>query len=263
MDIYQFALLDHESLGFPETHARSLMLFRDSVVRPSLRAVDLEIDTFERSEEPEAMFFHEDLADLFQESVAGYLLTVQSMWERGLRTLMIKRDFRLRNGENIVKIQRAPWETLSKHFDDLMGFPLEAFDSYNDLYLLHNLGNAIRHGNGPSAIKVHELAPTLWMFWMPPNTTYQAGPFSIKIPADDPTHPPFENITLFESLLEQMILSVTWFWMDLEYIRCVSFHSASDQISNQLTIWAEERINRRTSRYWPEKTHVAHGSANI
>lgn len=254
LDIHHFELLDHKSLGFPAGHARALQLFRDSVVSPSLRAVDREIEENARSEEPGSEFFESDLTDLFQATVEGYLLTVQSMWERGLRGLLFSRERRLSGGAEVDALQKATWsshpKSLQSHFERLLGVPMTAFDSYEDLDLLQNLGNAIRHGDGPSAERVHKLAPSLWWNWIAPGETIQAGSFTITAPPDAPKHPSFNSVTLKEIVLEQMIQSVTGFWEDMECMRCNSFRNKHESTNRQLEAWPEERRRRRSTRVW-------------
>jgi hypothetical protein len=250
-DIHQFVLLDHDSLGFPEGHARALQLFRASVVTPSLREIDREIEENARSEEPGSEFFESDLADLFQATVEGYLLTVQSMWERGLRRLLANRERRLCGGAEVNTLQKALWssgpKSLQSHFERLVAVPLTSFDSYGDLDLLQNLGNAIRHGDGPSAERVHNLAPTLWWNWIGPGKTILAGPLTIVTPADGPS---FDNVTLKEVVLEQMIQSIAAFWEDLECMRCNSFRNKHESVVRKLEAWPDERQRRRSTRVW-------------
>ncbi len=254
LDLHSIALLEHESIGLPETHVRALALFRDSVVRPSLLVVDGEIRANDASDEPGAAFFEGDLAELHQATVEGYLLTVQSMWERGLRGLLVKRDKRLCGGQNVERLHRANWSNdtkgLQSHFERLLAVPLSAFDSYSDLDLLQNLGNAIRHGDGQSAKRVHELAPSLWWNWFPPGTTYDAGPFKVSVPADWPAHPSFDKVTLTEAVLEQMIHAVSGFWTDIECIRCNSFRRIDETVRRRLDAWPAEREQRRRTRFW-------------
>lgn len=254
LDIQQFVFLDHESLGFPAGHARSLQLFRDSVVLPSLRAVDREIEENARSDDPGAVFFESDLADLFQATVESYLLAVQSMWERGLRSLLVSREKRLHGGGEVNALQKATWSnginSLHCHFERLLTVPITAFDSYDDLNLLQNLGNAIRHGDGPSAKRVHELAPTLWFGWLAPGTSIQAGPYNITVPPDVPKFPSFDDVTLQKIVLEQMIQSVADFWEDLECMRCNSFRNKHESVVRHLEVWNEERRHRRIKRVW-------------
>jgi len=254
LDIYQFVLLNHDSIGSPTSHVRALQLFRDSVVRPSLQEIDREIEENARSDDPASVFYESDLADLFQATVESYLLSVQSMWERGLRKLLVSRERCLFGREEVNVLRRAIWSrearSLQFHFERLLGFPMAALDSYEDLDLLQNLGNAIRHGDGPSAERVHKLAPSLWWNWIAPGETLQAGPLTITAPDDAPKHPSFDIVSLGESVLEQMMQSVCDFWQDLEYVRCNSFRNKHESTVRQMIAWAEERRCRKTMRVW-------------
>jgi len=254
-NLHHFSWLDHESIGHPEGHAHSLELFRDSVVRPSLLAIDREIEEVDRSDEPAAEFFRGDLEDLFQATVEGYVLVVQSMWERALRSLLIAREKMLYEGSQRAALEQASWSgakgpNLQQHFERLLGVPIAAFDSFEDLDLLQNLGSAIRHGDGAAARKVHERAPSLWWNWLPPGESFDAGPFRVTVPADWPKHPSFGKVSLTEAVLEQMIQSVKEFWVDLECMRCNSFKRKSESVQRRLDAWPAERARRKLSRFW-------------
>lgn len=253
--LHYFAWLNHESIGHPEGHTRSLELFRDSVVRPSLLAIDREIEEVDRSDEPAAAFFRADLEDLFQATVEGYVLVVQSMWERALRSLLIAREKSLCQGSQRAALEQATWSgvkapNLQQHFERLLGVPIVAFDSFMDLDLLQNLGSAIRHGDGTAARKVYERAPSLWWNWLPPGEFVDAGPFSFTVPSDWPRHPSFCKVTLTKVVLEQMIQSVSMFWVDLENMRCNSFKRKSESVQCRLDAWPAERAQRKFLRFW-------------
>jgi hypothetical protein len=222
------------------------------VVRPLLQTIDQEIGDNARSGNPEAVFYESDLADLFQATIESYLFAVQSMWERGLRKLLISREKILHGGDEVAMLRKATWSSgarsLQFYFKRLLGVPMAAFDSYEDLDLLQNLGNAIRHGDGPSAERVHKLAPSLWWNWIGPGETILAGPITIKVPDDAPKHPSFDAVSLKESVLEQMMQSVCDFWHDLEYVRCNSFRNRHESTVRHLNALAEERHNRKSAR---------------
>lgn len=255
-DIHRIQVSDHESLGLVGQHADALTLFRDSVVRPSLKAIDAELEAIDNAgEDSLADFYRSDVEDLFSVTVEGFILMVQSMWERGLRAMLIKREKRLFAGAEVKAIESASWAGGSKpglqdHFQRLTGFSMSVFDSFDDLDLLLNLGSAVRHGDGGAARKVHAKAPSLWFNWLPPSATYTAGPFEFEEPLDKPPHPPFGEITLTQEVLEQMILSVSWFWEDLEYIRCNSFSRKHESTAARLAAWPQERAGRVAERVW-------------
>lgn len=199
-DIYQFSLLHHDSLKFTHSHGRSLQLFKDSVVHPSLLSLSNAIDANNRDDDPTAAFLVDDLANLFQATVESYLLAVQSMWERGLRDLLVTREKQLKTGIKITQLQNVKWsekgEGLQMYFELLLGLPMTAFDSYPDLDFLQHLANAIRHGDGRSAERIHILAPSLWFNWLGPGEALHAGPYTIVVPKDAPKHPSFNEVTL-------------------------------------------------------------------
>jgi len=253
-DITNYAWLDHDSIGFPDSHLASLKLFRESVVQPSLQALDVEITKLQGSDDPAAVFFSDDYAALFQTTVEGYLIAVQSMWERGLRAMLIRRERKLAQTPQPQALERATWggksPSLQDHFVRLMGVPLYAFDSYSDLDFLQNLGSAIRHGDGAAARKVHQLCPKLWFNWIAPGEEIVAGPFRVIAPYDGPKNPPFGSITLPESVLEQMIQSVMWFWEDIENMRCNSFKCKHHSVLAKISAWHASRLHRHNSRVW-------------
>ena len=253
-DITNYAWLDHDSIGLPGSHLESLKLFRDSVVQPSLQALDAEITKLQGSNDPAAVFIYDEYAALFQTTVESYLIAVQSMWERGLRAMLIQREKKLTQTSQPLVLERATWggksPSLQDHFFRLMGIPLHAFDSYPDLDLLQSLGNAIRHGDGAAARKVHQLCPNLWFNWIAPGEEIVAGPFRMVAPHDGPRNPPFDLITLPESVLGQMIQSVMWFWEDIENMRCNSLKRKHHSVVAKISAWQASRAHRQSSRVW-------------
>jgi hypothetical protein len=256
-DIGAFVWLEYESIGLPTSHIQSVELFRSNVVQPSLRSLDAEINRLEQSEDETACFLIGDFGELFQRSVEGFLIALQCMWERGLRNLILSRQKKLVGGLDRTAIERATWggktKELQRQFEQLLGLPIDAFDSYQDLDLLQNLGSAIRHGDGQAARKIYDTYPTLWFNWIAPGTKINVGSSYISIPNNGPLHPSFENITLTESLLEQMFLSVQWFWEDIEMIRCNSFKQKPYTVAQALASWPMQRIARAGQRRWPEQ----------
>lgn len=253
-NIQHFVLLDHDSLEFPEGHAYSLQLFMDSVIIPSLQTIDREIDENLRDEDPSSVFFESNLSELYQATVESYLLSVQSMWERGLRRLLVSREKRLNGGKEVEAVQKALWakgaKSIQCHFQRLMGISIMSFDSYDDLDFLQHLGNAIRHGDGPSANKVYELAPTLWFNSAHPAIEIKEGYYGISIPDKPLEYPSFESVTLQRVVVQQMIRSVSDFWEDLEYVRCNSFRNKSESVIQRLQNWSEIRVYRHRNRIW-------------
>jgi hypothetical protein len=254
-DITSYAWIDHESVGLHATgHVQSLELFKTNVVKPSLAALDHELHVLRQGEDITWVFLEDDYVELFDKTMQGYLLATQSMLERGLRALLCERERRLNNGDRVKTIQSARWTLdrggLQAHFKDLLGIPLTAFDTYDDLDLLQTLGNAIRHGDGTSSQKVYQMCPGLWPHWLSPGSVIEGGPFTIPVPLDAPAFPPFESISLPQALLEQLIQSVIWFWDDIEHMRCNSFSRKHSTVEQKLEEWKIARKQRSSIRVW-------------
>lgn len=254
-EITTFAWIEHESVGlFALGHIQSLELFRTKIVRPSLTALDHELQILRQSEDPTWVFLEDDYVELFDKTLQGYVLAIQSMCERGLRGLLGERARRLNEGLTVKAIQKARWamsqDGLQAHFKNLLGIELTAFDTYADLDLLQNLGNAIRHGDGPSSQKVYKMRPGLWPHWLPPDSVMQGGPFTIRVPSDAPAFPPFEAISIPQALLEQLIQSAIWFWDDIEHMRCNSFPRKNPTVEKKIEQWKIQREQRSSNRFW-------------
>ncbi|MEN5206682.1 hypothetical protein ABE493_00975 [Stenotrophomonas terrae] len=232
----------------------ALEMYRDELVRPSLQALDERLNQLERSEAIEDQFAHDDFAALHHATIEGYLLTTQSMFERGLRGMLVK--VAERTSPSLVdKVKKAPWDagqskSIQAHFQALMAAPLDLFGCDDDLLILQKLGNALRHGDGRSAEELHGLCPSLWWNWLPPGATLQVGEHEILIPADAPRHPSFDRITLPSELLEQMMQAVLWFWQDIEFVRCNSFKNKHPTAVRMLAEMRAARPLRKEQRYW-------------
>src|SRR5690554_6189145 len=94
-DITTYAWLDTDSVGFPSGHLQSLNLFKENVVQPSLQALAAKTTKLQVSDEPLAEFLADEYAKLFQSTIEGYVIAVQSMWKRGLRAMLIRRENKL------------------------------------------------------------------------------------------------------------------------------------------------------------------------
>ncbi len=133
----------------------ALEMYRDEVVRPSLRALDERLDQLQQSTAIEDEFAYDDFAALHHATIEGYLLTTQSMFERGLRGMLAK--VAERNQPGLVdKVKKDHWNpgrsnSIQVHFQELMDASLDLFGCNDDLLILQKLGNALRHGDGRSA----------------------------------------------------------------------------------------------------------------
>lgn len=215
------------------------------------------------SDDPTAVFLLSDLDELFQASVEGYLLTVQSLWEKGLRGMLIARERQLCAGEAESRIQCVPWRgpkqsDLHAHFERLMGFSIVALDAYQDLDLLQCIANAARHGDGPSARQVQKLCPGLHWSWRDPSEIDAAGRLRVNSLTTCSEHRPSPFAKEPVALLEQMTQAVIWFWEDMENLRCMSFRRKHHTVESRLRDWPAERALRESRRFWsPTKSSTS------
>lgn len=231
----------HEVAVFEGLDRTALELFRDKVVNASIDTLDRQIDALEHSEnEAERAFGVDVYAELRQSTIEGFLLTIQSMHERSLRSLMFAMAVRLGWPKaDCSKLQKALWalgekRSVQSEFERLFEAPIHWFGRYEDLDLLWTLANALRHGDGASAQRLHEMCPSLWTQWLAPGSLLPGGRF---VPDNAPAYPRFGRITLTRALLDQMIMTVQGFWEDVEFVRCNSFkqrHRSTDVFMDTL-----------------------------
>lgn len=243
----------------------ALELFRDKVIYPSLAELEATIDRLQASADDLDAFVLIDLEPLHQTTMEGYVLAVQSMFERSLRGMLQRAAARMFPEDTPSawndRIRRATWSgdgnTLQKLFRKLMGFPLSELDPDGDLDLLQELGSAMRHGDGRAAENIHRWCPELWVNWLPPGYVLDIDGFPlVRVPDDAPAHPSIEAISFPRALLEQMILSVLWFWRDIEYLRCRSFRACHPSTVRQLEASREARRSRASQRAWSRASVV-------
>jgi hypothetical protein len=255
-DTNTFTWADYEPVGFPTCHITALELYRDNVAHSSLKVLSDKIDELQKCDDAVALFALHDYEPMYQSTVEGYLLIVQSMWERGLRGMLNGRAKQLSKGDSYIGLlHQASWSgkkqpDLHHYFYELMGLPLRSFDSYDDLDLLQMFGNVLRHGDGHAARKLHRRCPSLWLNLGPGAYSAAREPFSAKFSSGSLKYPSVADITLPAIVFEQMVQSVVWFWEDIEYIRCNSFKRKHPSVVKKLDQHRLDRLNRSGKRVW-------------
>lgn len=231
----------------------SFATFQREVVFATLDYLDCKIESLLASEDlVERTFAADHYGDIRQSAIEAFLLATQSMHERALRGLMVgMAGMKGWPSGKITKIQSCSLDgagtSLRSLFIELFDASMEWFGIHEDLQFLHLLANALRHGDGGSAIKIHEIEPSLWITWIPPGSTI--GGF-YTVPHDAPRHPAFDTITLPRVLLEQMMMAVRGFWEDVEFVRCNSFSRKGEGIEKHLEELRGKRVLRSSERVW-------------
>lgn len=236
-DITKHKLVEHDVLRMALVHIVSLEEYRDHVVYPSITAISDKLDEISKSSDEAAVFMLGDFEELKKSTIQGFIIAVQSMWERGFRGMLSACESKMHNGIELIAIKKAKWIDkkggLQDHFQRLIGISMRSFTSYDDLDLLLKLSNGIRHGDGHSSNQVYGLCPSLWPYPAVPEQT-----------------PPFSEIVVPIEALQQMIQSVIWFWEDVENIRCNSFKLKAPIVERKLLSWSSDIHQRALKRVW-------------
>jgi len=198
-------------------HGRIIASFMKDVVASSLTSLKNEVRKWQTSDEGGAPFIAADAEHLLKTTIESYCLSIQSVWERQIRSYLVGCARYLRSDETLAsKIMKAQWDNVPKAFLDLRGIALQEFDSYPVLDLLHLTGNACRHGDGKSAKILFERCPDWWPHW---------AKLSINPDGSHSGVPPFSSIAIPETALYQFAEAIIWFWDDAEYIYLNSLKS--------------------------------------
>ncbi len=222
-------------------HANAVRLYLNSVVTPAMDAIAARHDELSHSDEPAACFMQSDIEGLYRSTVEAFALSIQSIWERQMREFLKGCARELQRSEAFVNLMATDdWAKLVKHFGDLRGLPLHAFDSFADLELLQLLGNACRHGDGKSARLLYDRWPELWPMWPPALPDLWEG-----LPLQNvPTHPPLAQISVPRALLDRLGHAVIWFWEDHNYVYINSINRKHWTVPGRLQEMREQRARR-------------------
>jgi hypothetical protein len=207
------------------------------VINPALDAIENQISGLRIDEEPALAFLEADLRSLQAETIKAFVLSIQSIWERQLRCFLIQCANDLKQAETGRSIEKESWAKLPDRLLNLRGISLRAFDSFNDLDLLHLLGSACRHGDGGSARDLYEREPGLWPHWPIQLPSEWVAPPSLS-------HPPFAMIEIPRELLARFTNAIVWFWEDLTYIYENSIQKKDPSVHKSLAEMRQARMAR-------------------
>lgn len=208
-------------------HDQTIREFVRDVVKPAIAVLDDKITALSLSDVPAREFIQTDTEDVRRETKLAFALSVQSIWERQFRGYLTGCASELQPEVNLKrKIQRAEWLDLCKLFAELRGIALSQFPSYEALRTLHLLGNACRHGDGPSTIELYERRPELW----------SSAPrlYEDIIGAPTPGPPPVQLMEIPVSIIEELSEAAASFWEDQGYIYNESIERKHESLEARL-----------------------------
>jgi hypothetical protein len=223
-------------------YRRTAQAFLDDVIEPALNALDVHVLNWSESDEAFAAFVQSDAEELLQATNMAFCLSTQAMWERQIRKYLCGCAQQLTGNADLARrCMRGSWNDLNKVFFELRGIHLSDFAEYRELDLLHQLGNACRHGDGPSAQALWHQNPELWPSRDLPSFSMQGseaerGPQSI------------DTICIPRDMLRRFVGAIVSFWEEAEYIYLESLERKHESVVAKLMILRREREFRSSRR---------------
>lgn len=226
-------------------HAEAVRLYLERVAAPALQAIDARCEELSQSPDPGAAFEQSDIETLRRSTIEAFILSVQSLWEKQLRTFLKACAHELQHGDAyLISLETDDWLGLTKRFHELRGLSMEAFDSFFDLDRLQLLGNACRHGDGKSARRLYDRWPELWP---KPSSAFPAFPDAPHTTIAKSDVRRFSQAVLSRSVLDRMTHAVIWFWDDHTYIYTNSIKRKHHSVEATLTKMRSARALRDRS----------------
>lgn len=210
-----------------------VLAYWDKVAKPALISAGNEVEYWAKSDIDGAPFIHSDMLDQSNVTATAMCLSLQSIWERQLRSYLINCARSISPGATKEKeIQDAYWDKLQRLFSELRGVPMTAFLSFPDLDLLALLGNVCRHGDGKSATKLWKHHPELWPErFSTPLPPHLAPPGSGANPKVTPSA---TAINISTEMLHKFTISIADFWVMVKYLYHESIKPMSQDFESQL-----------------------------
>jgi hypothetical protein len=216
-------------------HGVSVQSFFDDVIAPAIRTLEEKIAALGRSDNPGDAFAQADMEDVLKQTKMAFGLSIQSISGRQLRGYLRGCAEELRPSDGLAaQVAKGNWEKLCTLFLELRGIRLDAFPSFAELETLQLLGNACRHGDGPSAVELAKRCPELWRVYPP-------MPFEDQPP--DPGPPPVALMDVPVERLRAFVTAIAAFWDDAEYIYNESIERKHPSLEAKLA-------RERTERSW-------------
>lgn len=158
----------------------------------------------------------DDLRRAQLEMHRSFTMMLGGLWERNFQRLLADAAFLLAEPEQAgirEKIKAGSWNGLAAAFLAIRGFSLADFPVHAELELLHRVTSAVRHGDGPSADKVRELAPDMFLATAEPMNWFTY--FTRGADGDSAVNRlevTFERLTAFKD-------AVAGFWLEIDEMR--------------------------------------------
>jgi hypothetical protein len=219
------------------------------IVEPSLSSMELQIAGLRaRDDGPLAEFGIEPTEELLRNTILGYCLSLQALWEKQIRGYLHRCAIDFSRGPSMLRqIEKANWQQLDELFKDLRGVGLTDFVEYPQLNLLHLLGNVCRHGSGKSVRQLVLSHPELWAGQLEPECA--VAPSSHPDPRFERTA---ENLHISLPLIASLASAIDSFWSETVYIYNESIERKHGSLERLLVEERKKRAGR--GRPWDPPT---------
>ena len=224
--------------SLPHRYVAMAQSYIRDIVEPSLSSLERQIARLRAlDDDPLAEFGIDPAEELLRNTVLGYCLSLQALWEKQLRGYLYRCaiDFS-RNPSMLQQIEKANWQQLDDLFKNLRGVALTDFVEYPQLNLLHLLGNVCRHGSGTSVRRLVLSHPELWRGELKSKSA--VPPLSHPDPEPERTA---ENLHISLPLIASLASAIDSFWSETVYIYNESIERKHPSLERSL---AEERKKR-------------------
>ena len=220
-------------------YGRIAQEFLDEVVQPSLRVLDAQADKWSRSDDPVAPFQLNDVEELRRATTMAFCLSIQSLWERQIRSYLRGCARELTKGNALSeKAIAGYWGDFDELFFTLRGIRLSSFDEYHQLDLLYLVGNVCRHGDGRSSERLWQRCPEFW----PNQTRRLRKPRTAHEMENGP--PSIQTMDIPQDQLRTFVDAIVSFWHEVNYIYLESIERKHESVQRKLVKMREERARK-------------------
>jgi hypothetical protein len=209
------------------SYGRTTAKFFDSVICPAIAKLQHDIETYNASEDPLDAFRESDTQELIVECLKAFCPSLNSLWERQLRSVMAGVARELYDDVDLIKkCQTRRWDQLDELFEHLRGHKLSDFKTFNDPDTLQLMANVCRHGTGPSRKGLSEKCPELWPELGPPMPGLHDGEERDRLRT--------YNFLITLQLLEHLSDAIQSFWNQSQYIYLESLERKHEHVVKKL-----------------------------
>ena len=217
--------------------------FMNDVVNPSVLIVKDKLARLQNSEDMMDVFLVSDAEILLSSTTTAFCLALQSIWERQLRKYLSACAKEMKLSSNVVALAEShKWPKVLALFKIIKGVPIDHFEAYQELELLHYLGNICRHGNGTTSRNLETKHPN---FWSSEYRMFSDAGSDLLVDGMS------GGFSIFLQRLKIFSDSITSFWEECVYLYNESIYPKHESLEFKLVVERRLRTERRLARGLP------------